>query len=200
MSRKFGLILVLAVLAGVGLLRGGWYLFVPPIPSVTYIDPVDEAENVLSPTGFALTSSAVTEGGQLPKEYTCDGTSLSPPIQWSKAPAGTEGFAVIMHHLPGPGAQHWYWLVYNIPPTVSSLAAGETTIGIIGGNNHDSDAHYAPPCSKGPGPKRYSITVYALSGQPDIKGPPVSVTRDSLLAAIKPLTIDHARLNFIYTR
>ncbi len=173
------------------------FLRTPP-PNSPYIDPIEEARNAPSSSGFTLTSSVVAEGGVFPKEYTCDGKSVSPPIAWIKEPAATKSFAVIMQHIAGPNDVHWYWVVHHIPIATHEITAGDKTIGIIGGNSTNPDAAYAPPCSKGPGPKRYSITVYALSAEPTLSKP--IVNRSELLDAIKNLTLDQARLNFVYAR
>jgi Raf kinase inhibitor-like YbhB/YbcL family protein len=167
-------------------------------PTAPYIDAVDESQNAPSKSGFKLTSSAVVEGSLLPKEFTCDGKSISPPIAWLKAPADTKSFAILMQHFAGPGDVHWYWVVHHIPSTLHEIAAGDKTVGITGGNSSSPDAAYGPPCSKGPGPKRYSITIYALSAEPTVAQGAIS--RAELLDAIKDTTLDHARLNFIYTR
>ena len=68
-----------------------------------------------------------------------------------------------MHHVPGPGDTHWYWVVYDIPPTTLSVEPGATDIGTFGTNSVNDQQEYAPPCSRGPGEKLYTITVYALS-------------------------------------
>jgi phosphatidylethanolamine-binding protein (PEBP) family uncharacterized protein len=192
------LAVVAVLVAGIGVWTFGHRA--PPPPNGIYIDPADDALNVPSPHGFVLKSPAVAEGGELPKLFTCDGAGLSPPVTWEKAPSNTKSFALIMHHIPAAGEQHWYWLLYDIPATLSALAQDEHGIGVTGGNSANPDASYAPPCSKGPGPKRYSITLYALSGKPVITVPAAQVTRDMLRAAIKDITLDQARLNFIYTR
>ncbi len=199
MSPKLKIAAVAAVLiAGVGIWTVG--RVAPPPPNGVYIDPADEALNVPSAHGFVLKSPAVAEGGELPKDYSCDGAGISPPVTWDKAPPNTKSFALIMHHIPTAGEQHWYWVVYDIPATLSALAKDAHGIGVTGGNSANPDANYAAPCSKGPGPKRYSITLYALSERPVIGVAAAQVTRDVLLTAIKNITLDHARLNFIYTR
>lgn len=167
-------------------------------PTSPYIDLTDESQNGPSPSGFKLTSSAVVEGGFLPKEFTCDGDSISPSITWENAPANVKSFAVVMQHIAGPGDLHWYWVVHHIPASIHAIAAGDKATGINGGNSTGPIAGYAPPCSKGPGPKRYSITVYALSDEPILTK--AVVNRAELLDAIKDITLDHARLNFVYAR
>ena len=107
-----------------------------------------------------LRSPEVAEGGTLPKEFTGDGAAATLPLEWSGAPAGTRSFAVIMHHIPGPGTTKWYWVLYNIPADVTSLPKNVKGIGTLGNNSVNRELGYAPPHSKGPGPKKY--TLYRL--------------------------------------
>ena len=90
--------------------------------------------------------------------------------------------------------------LYNIPATVTSLPKGVKGVGINGSNCVGPDLAYAPPHSKGPGVKKYTITVYALSEAPKISVSPKQVNRDVLLAAIKGITLAQAELNFTYDR
>lgn len=153
-----------------------------------------------APSGdFTLTSPAMENGGKLPSMFTCDGESLSPPLAWQGAPEGTVSYALAMHHIPGPGDTHWYWVVYNIPPTTLSVEAGATNFGTFGTNSVNEQQVYAPPCSKGPGEKLYTITVYALSASPNLPNPAV-VDRDTLLAAIANITLAEASLNVTFER
>lgn len=149
---------------------------------------------------FILSSSVVTNGGALPVEFTGDGASISPPLEWSGAPAGTKCFAVIMDHFPEPGDVKWYWTLYNIPADVHSLPKNATGIGIAGNNSVNRSLGYAPPHSKGPGAKTYFITVYALSAPVQISLPPAAVNRNVLLTAMKDLVLDSAQLKFTYDR
>ncbi|NWJ47005.1 MAG: YbhB/YbcL family Raf kinase inhibitor-like protein [Chloroflexi bacterium] len=151
-------------------------------------------------SSFVLQSSEVVEGGLLPKDYTCDGTSATLPLSWSGAPAGTQEFALIMHHVAGPDDIHWYWVLYNIPLTVTSLPRNVTGIGTLGNNSVNGKTEYTPPCSKGSGPKVYTYTIYALSSPPRLSVPPAQVNRDTLLVAIKDITLASATLNASYSR
>jgi Raf kinase inhibitor-like YbhB/YbcL family protein len=153
-----------------------------------------------TPSSFMLTSSAVAEGGNLPQEYTCDGTSATLPLAWSGAPAGTQSYAVVMHHIPGPGDSHWYWVLYNLPASVHNLEKNTSGIGTLGNNSVNGQTQYAPPCSKGPGAKMYTYTVYALAAAPQITQLPTQVSRDVLLAAIQDRTLATAELNVFYSR
>jgi gluconolactonase len=151
-------------------------------------------------SGFTLTSPDLPADGRLPIEYTCDGTSSTLALAWSGAPAGTQSYAVVMHHNAPDNAIHWYWVVYNLAPTVTSLTKNVDLdgIGSIGTNSVNDRNEYAPPCSKGPGDKEYIYTVYALSAQPQITVSPVN--RAALLDAIKDITLASAELHVVYAR
>jgi len=152
-------------------------------------------------TGFVLKSPVVTEGAAIPIEFTGDGAGISPPIEWKGAPAQTKSYVIIMHHFPHEGdPARWYWTLYNIPANVTSLPKGVKGVGVNGTSCVGPELAYAPPHSKGPGVKKYTITVYALSEAPKISASPKSVNRDSLLAAIKGITLAQAELNFTYDR
>ena len=63
-------------------------------------EPMDSiSSNSDTTLGFTLTSPDVTDGGRLPVEYTCDGAGSTLALEWSGAPNGTVGYAVIMHHV-----------------------------------------------------------------------------------------------------
>ena len=171
----------------------------PPTPANAVVANT-ETVPVSSDGIFTLASPEVTEGGALPKEFTCDGVSATLPLSWSGAPEGTKSFAVVMHHIPGPSDSHWYWVLYNIPADVISLEKNTSSIGTLGNNSVNGETKYAPPCSKGPGEKLYTYTVYALSAEPTLPVPASEVSRDVLLDAIKDITLASATLNVTYTR
>jgi len=158
---------------------------------------IDLVDGVIA--AFALSSSAMVAGGSLPAAYTCDGIGVSPPLTWSDGPDGTDSYALAMHHIPGPGDTHWYWLLFDIPASVTSLAAAESSVGTFGINSVNSENEYTPPCSQGDGAKSYTITVYALSESPGLADPS-TVDRDTLLNAIGSITLDEASLEVSYER
>jgi phosphatidylethanolamine-binding protein (PEBP) family uncharacterized protein len=141
----------------------------------------------------------MTAGGEMPIAFTCDGQSNSPSLSWTSGPTGTVGYAIAMHHEPGPGDTHWYWVVYNIPSTTHSVTAGGPAPGTLGTNSVNNQLAYAPPCSKGPGVKTYTITAYALSATPTFASG-VQVSRDVLLSAISTITLASSSIDVTYER
>ena len=53
--------------------------------------------------GLRLSSPAMADGGVLPDDLKCprdDGDGLSPPLDWSGVPSGTQSLAAMMYHDP----------------------------------------------------------------------------------------------------
>ncbi|WP_286765152.1 MULTISPECIES: YHYH protein [Rhodopirellula] len=144
-----------------------------------------------------VTSPAFAAGDELLLEFTGDGAGESPPIAWSKGPAGTQCYALNLRHTPGPDDVKSYWVVYDIPADVTSLPQNASGIGTVGINDK-GHAGYDPMKSKGPGVKHYHVTVYALSEKP--KFTTAQVTRADLLESISDITLAQGTLDFQYTR
>ncbi|OIN60691.1 YbhB/YbcL family Raf kinase inhibitor-like protein [Arsenicibacter rosenii] len=148
---------------------------------------------------LTLQSTGVTNG-ILSTRYTCDGQSIAPPLSWSGAPASTKSYAITMHHIPPTGEKHVYYILYNLPASVVMLPENNTTTGTFGINTVNGRNSYSPPCSQGPGPKTYVLTVYALS-VPSVTMPATTkVTMDVLLDAINPSVVGKAELPVVYSR
>ena len=149
--------------------------------------------------GPVLTSSAFVDGGTLPAEYTCDGQGHSPPLSWTAGPAGTVGYALLMHTDAKDGRK-WSWVLYGIPAGTTALTAGETGVGTAGKTSDGPQLAYAPPCSQGPGEKLYTFTVYALSGAPSFPVPASQVTGPVLESAMAGKVLGQGVLTVGYTR
>ena len=162
-------------------------------PAATAI-PASEAK-----TSFTLRSSAVEDGGTLPVQFTGDGAGDTLPLEWSHAPAGTRSYALVMHHV-APDRTKWYWVLYNLPAGTSSLPQNVKDVGTAGNNSVNGRTEYAPPHSKGPGPKTYVYTIYALSAPVQLAVKPSEVSRDVLLAAMHDSVLATAQLRVVYSR
>jgi hypothetical protein len=148
---------------------------------------------------FALTSHEVTDGGNLPIDYTGDGSGATLPLAWKGAPTGTQSFALIMDHLAPDNVMKSYWVVWDIPATVTSLPKNVKDVGKVG-ISFKRQLGYEPPHSQGPGPKTYVLTIYALSAPVQITQSPREVTREILLAAMKDKVLASSSLHVVYTR
>jgi len=149
---------------------------------------------------FTLSSDAGSDGGELPADYTCDGSGASPSLSWSNAPAGTKEFALIMSTITVDHETKYNWVLYSIPASASSLVRDSTGVGTAGTGSNGSTLAYEPPCSQGPGPKLYTFTLYALSGSPRLPDEPDQVTGDALTEAVSSITLGSDSMSLSYTR
>jgi phosphatidylethanolamine-binding protein (PEBP) family uncharacterized protein len=169
----------------------------PVVPPV--VPPVTPP--VVPPTGaFTLVSSAVLESGALPADYTCDGTSASPPLAWSNAPAGTKEFALLMSTIPVAGTIKYNWVLSGIPAGTTSLARNSVGVGVAGVGSDGPTKGYQAPCSQGLGLRNYTFTLYALSASPTLTVAANAVTGEALTSAIAAMTLGAPTLNVNYAR
>ena len=111
-----------------------------------------------------LTSSAFTDGGDIPSQYTCDGAGQSPPLSWSDVPSGTASLALRVQDIDTP-TQFVHWLIYDIPPSTTSLAPGEVPSGAKQATNSFNKVGYGGPCPPAGSKHRYVFTMLALGTQ-----------------------------------
>ena len=119
-----------------------------------------------------VTSPAFAEGELIPAEYTADGRNISPPIDWSSAPEGTKSFALINDDPDAPMGTWVHWVLYNIPPDVTSLDENilpEETLpnGAVHGTTDFGRIGYGGPAPPS-GTHRYFFKIYALDTKLDL--------------------------------
>jgi Raf kinase inhibitor-like YbhB/YbcL family protein len=117
-------------------------------------------------TKMEVKSTAFQDGGMIPKQYTCDGQNISPPLSWTGVPAGTKSLVLIMDDPDAPRGTWVHWVLFNIPPDTRSLAenvprTSSLPNGAKHGNNSWPKLGYGGPCPPG-GTHRYYFKVYAL--------------------------------------
>jgi Raf kinase inhibitor-like YbhB/YbcL family protein len=125
---------------------------------------------------FSLTSAEVPANGmmtlrQVFNGFGCTGENVSPSLTWSSAPAGTKSFAITVYDPDAPtGSGWWHWMLYDIPPTVTSLAAGAGAPGKaplpsgakLGMTDFGVKGWGGPCPPQGDKAHRYVFTVFAL--------------------------------------
>ena len=175
-------------------------LIILGIFGIIFVNCQKENNNHTSVDNFKLSSSAIAQDSLLPKEFTCDGASSTLPLAWNGFPENTRSFTIIMHHEVSPTDIHCYWIIYNIPDSVQSLPKNSTGIGTLGKNSLNDRLTYAPPCSQGPGMKKYTYTIYALSGKVNVNVEPGMVDMVTILKAVERITLSSSIMNVYYSR
>jgi len=125
------------------------------------------------PMTLKLVSPAFTEGGPIPRQYTCQGQDISPPLAWSGIPREAKSLVLILDDpdAPDPKAPKmtWvHWVLYNLPPEATGLSEGVKAEalppGTAAGLNDWKRANYGGPCPP-VGRHRYVHKLYALDAK-----------------------------------
>jgi Raf kinase inhibitor-like YbhB/YbcL family protein len=149
-----------------------------------------------------LYSSAFEDHAEIPAEYTCDGSDISPPLEWSGISPGTESLALIMDDPDAPDTANpknvWvHWVVFNLPKMTTGLPAGIRDLPKQAkhGLNSWKRAAYGGP--KPPqGRHRYAFKLYALDTLLDLDQP----TKHDLEEAMHGHILGQASLIGTYER
>lgn len=116
---------------------------------------------------LSLSSEAFADGGEIPRDHTCDGAARSVPLSWSGVPQGTRSLCLICDDPDAPGGTFSHWAVYDIPAERVGLPAGLSAEaeadGLRQARNDFDKTGYGPPCPpEGHGTHRYVFRLYAL--------------------------------------
>ena len=149
-----------------------------------------------------IKSSAFQNGGDIPRQYSCDGTDLSPPLSWENPPSGTKAFALIADDPDAPVGTWVHWVIYDLPAETKELAEGTPTTetlpnGAKQGTNDFRKVGYGGPCPPSGPVHRYFFKLYALDAQTNQKP---RATKQQLLNAIKGHILAEAGLMGRYKR
>lgn len=154
---------------------------------------------------LSINSSAFINGSDLPEEYTCGGSDISPALSWNGVPHNTKALVLIVDDpdAPDPGNPRmtWvHWVLYNIPPTAGGLPKGVLQSELLQatreGFNDWKRTGYSGPCPP-IGRHRYFFKLYALdSVLPDLNKP----TKAQLEARMVGHIIEQAEIIGTYER
>lgn len=152
--------------------------------------------------GFELKSSAFAPSGMIPRKHTCDGSDLSPALEWTGVPDGTHTLALISDDPDAPMGTWVHWVLYNLPGDESGLPEGISpteTIeqGALQGINDFGRIGYGGPCPPPGKPHRYSFRLYALDEKVSLA--PGASKRD-LMRALENHILGQAELMGKYGR
>ncbi len=140
-------------------------------------------------------SSAFFDGQPIPAKYTCDGGSVSPPLEWTGAPPATKSFALICEDPDAPSGTFTHWVVYDIAASAAGLAENAPN-GTAGVSSMKTPV-YVGPCPPPGGPHRYFFRVYALDVASLRRG---GLTSDAVLEAMKGHIVAEGQLMGTYRR
>ena len=139
-----------------------------------------------------LTSSAFSDGSEIPRECGYKNGNKVPPLTVSGIPEGTKSLALIMDDPDAmePAGKVWvHWVAWNIEPTTTELenltTEGMTDFGEVGYGGP------APPDKR----HTYVFKLYALDSELDL---PDKSTKADVEKAMEGHIVDQATLTGTY--
>ncbi len=167
-------------------------------PQPVVQSPAEVKENKME---IKLTSAAFKEGQPIPRQYTCDGVDVSPPLEWAGVPKTARTVAIICDDPDAPAGTWVHWVLYNLPaeniglveslPTTENLKAGG-----FQGQNDFGKIGYGGPCPPS-GTHRYFFKIYALDSELPLKA---GATKADLEKAMEGHIVSQGQLMGTYRR
>ncbi len=171
-------------------------------PPVSPAAPValEDAKNL--PGKLRLGLPIETIGGEkvLPLQYTCYRANISPPLQWTGAPAKTESFAVMLERREKDKPVQLKWAVFGIPANVKALPANlpkQPAVfkdGTAQAQNDQGYAQYVGPCDA-QGRIEYVFRLFALDIVPKVAA---GAPKDDLVKSMNGHIVDEADLPVVH--
>lgn len=145
-----------------------------PMPSrtPTFAESFIPAEQ---PMSLTISSPSFTNGGAIPKKFTCDAADVSPHLSWTDPPAGTKSFALLVDDPDAPIGNWNHWAMWNLPTKLRSLPEALSKNAHLpdGSEQGMNDFHkpgYNGPCPPAGKPHRYFFKLFALDTKLALKG------------------------------
>jgi Raf kinase inhibitor-like YbhB/YbcL family protein len=117
-----------------------------------------------------LQSPDFTAGGNIPKQFTCDGANISPALSWNAPPAATQSFVLIADDPDAPVGTWVHWVIFDLPANLRALPQDfpkneQSADGSRQGRNDFGKVGYGGPCPPPGKPHRYFFKLYALEAK-----------------------------------
>lgn len=113
---------------------------------------------------LTISSAAFSQGGHIPKKYSCEGEDINPPLEISGFPKETKTLAIIVEDPDAPRGIFDHWVAWNIEP--NEAITENANVGSSGRNSFGKTG-YGGPCPPS-GSHRYYFKVYALDTRLDL--------------------------------
>ncbi len=186
-----------------GLVAVGFIHFFCAFSAAASYDPYSVLNKKTRPlaTSFRIWSPSFS-GGAIPPKHTCDGSDLSPQLEWSEPPLRAKSYALICDEVNARGKVTSRWVMYRIPIKLRKLKEGilrQTTLedGTKQGINDDGKTGYSGPCPPA-GKYKYIFTIFALDTT--LIGTQTAMNKEQLFKSMRNHVLEQAHLVGEYQR
>lgn len=144
-------------------------------------------------SGLQITSTAFGHNQMIPREYTCQGEDVNPPLEIRGIPPAAKSLVLIMDDPDAPMGTWDHWLVYNILPLekIERNSIPGTQV-----KNSFGKLNYGGPCPPS-GTHRYFFKLYALDTTLTL---PPAASKKTLEKAMEGHILEKAELAGLYKK
>ncbi len=167
-------------------------------PTSTTTAPIEQTTTTTLPPAFEVSSPAFDPGGEIPVEYTCDGSDVSPELNVVGIPEGTAAIAVFVDDPDAPLGTWTHWLEFDIPTGSGSydFPRDAPPAGVAGVNSWHLEG-YMGPCPPAGEEHTYHFAVFALD---ELLGLPSGVDTEAVRDAMDGHIVEMVEITGIYSR
>lgn len=146
---------------------------------------------------LALASPAFDDGERIPEKYGYDAENVNPPLEIKNVPEATDSLVIVVDDPDAvePAGKVWvHWIVWNIPPAVTTIPEGWRPDEAVEGTNDFSEIGYggpSPPDSE----HRYRFKLFALDTKLELSS---DADAERLETAMEGHVIERVQLDGTY--
>lgn len=146
-------------------------------------------------TTLQVSSFSFNNNEPIPKQYTCDGEDINPPLRIDNIPEKAGSLVIMMEDPDAPDGTFTHWMVWDAPPH-PNIEENSKPDGTVGRNDFGKNS-YKGPCPPSGEEHRYFYKVYTLDSKVNLN--PGS-TREALMVLVDEKTIGYGELMGIYRK
>lgn len=146
---------------------------------------------------ITLTSPAFGDGERIPRKYGYDAENVNPPLEIRDVPEEAETLALIVDDPDAlePAGKVWdHWIVWNIPPDLTTIPEGWNPEKAEEGTNDFGEVGYGGP-SPPDTEHRYRFKLFALETELEL---PVDTDAEALGSAMDGHVLERTQLDGTY--
>jgi hypothetical protein len=143
-----------------------------------------------------IITNGFASGGQIPKEFTCDGGNKMFDLKVSEIPNYAKCLAIIIEDPDAPSGTYTHFLAWNIPALQGEVHCSDLASFPLTGKNTSGVNEYVAPCPPS-GIHRYFIKFFALS---ELLSLGAGATRADLEKAMNGKIIQEAETFGVYSK
>jgi len=148
-----------------------------------------------------IKSSAFEEDSMIPSKYTCDGSNISPPLEFSNIPNNTKSITIICDDPDAPMGIWVHWVLFDLSANIKNLDENIPRDKVLSngakqGINSGKRIGYDGPCPPS-GTHRYYFKIYALDTKINLGS---GISKQELENAMRGHILDQGQLMGKYKR